>query len=174
MSNNYHNLRYCPVCGKDTYTLGGEKLFTCSSCGFDYYHNTAGACALIIEFENKVLFTVRKFDPYKGSLDLPGGFVDYYESVEEGLSREVKEELNLTVDSFKYMGSFPNEYVHKGVKYHTIDMIFTTKLNALENIKPGDDVQDYKLYNIESLDMNLIKLSSIRTAVEYYKSHKDK
>ena len=53
----------------------------------------------------------RAKEPAKGTLDLPGGFVDMYETVEDGMRREIKEETGLDVTEIQYLFSSPNVYV---------------------------------------------------------------
>jgi len=53
----------------------------------------------IIEKDNKYLFT-KRVDPnprYNGKWQLPGGGVEYGETPEEALKREIQEELGVTV-----------------------------------------------------------------------------
>ena len=54
-------------------------------------------------------------------LDLPGGFVDENERLEEALQREVKEELGISIDNWKYLTSQANRYLYKGIAYPTCD-----------------------------------------------------
>ncbi|MBU0975230.1 MAG: NUDIX hydrolase [Patescibacteria group bacterium] len=44
---------------------------------------------------NKILLIKRRYDPFKDHWALPGGLVDYGETVENSCLRELKEETNL-------------------------------------------------------------------------------
>lgn len=67
----------------------------CPQCG--RYSNRGLAVDAIIVRDGQVLLIERKNDPYKGHWATPGGFVDFDETVEQALAREVKEETGLTV-----------------------------------------------------------------------------
>ena len=65
----------------------------CKDCGFTYYANVCAAtAAFIVNDRGEILVVRRGKEPAKGTLDLPGGFVDMEESEEEGMRREVQEE----------------------------------------------------------------------------------
>ncbi|MGM5630364.1 NUDIX domain-containing protein [Apibacter raozihei] len=118
--------KYCPNCqSSDLNFSNGNKIY-CSNCDFEYYHNTAGAVAVIIQKNDEILLTVRNKDPKKGFLDLAGGFVDPAETVEHSCARELEEELKIVIDKskLKYINSNPNTYVYKDILYNTIDLFF--------------------------------------------------
>lgn len=165
------DIKYCPSCGKDQFKRTAEKLFVCNNCDFHYYHNPAAAAAVILEWDDKILLTVRKFDPGKGSLDLPGGFIDYHESGEEGLARELKEELNLDIEKFTYMQSFPNEYKYKEVQYYTLDQIYIARIEQVPHLQAADDISDFIWVKPKDIEMDKIALKSIKKAVSYYISN---
>ncbi|NBC84316.1 MAG: NUDIX domain-containing protein [Bacteroidetes bacterium] len=167
-----HKLNYCPRCGKKTWNRAEEKLYACNSCDFCYFHNVAAAVAMIIEIDEKILFTVRKYEPAKGLLDLPGGFIDYHESVEEGLRREIKEELNIEIVNPVYLTSFPNRYVYNDIQYHTLDMFFYLKMDQLPPITVSDDVSDYVLRYPSEIEPADFGLESIQHIMAYYQKHK--
>ncbi len=96
--------RWLPVC------CGGE-------CGFVFWDN-AKPCvtALIFNQKKELLMTVRGIEPEKGKLDLPGGFLHGEELPEEGLKRELKEELGVRVKAGKYIGSAVDNYFYQGIE----------------------------------------------------------
>jgi 8-oxo-dGTP diphosphatase len=53
--------------------------------------------ALILCDEDSIVLIKRKNEPYKGLWALPGGFVEYGETVEEAVIREAKEETGLDI-----------------------------------------------------------------------------
>jgi len=172
MNNNFYPeniLCYCPRCGSNNFNILNEKAKKCDDCNFVFYVNPAAATAAIIRNKKgEVLFTRRAQNPSKGMLDLPGGFVDHNESVEDALIREIKEELNLEVKSLSYWKSFPNEYLYGGLIYYTVDMIYFCEVESFENISAFDDIDAYEFLT-PSLDMvEQIGLPSIQQVVKQY------
>ena len=95
--------RYCPVCGSSSFEEQDEKSKRCKRCGFEYYLNPSAAVAAFVLNSKGQLLTLRRSKaPAKGTLDLPGGFADIGETIDEALMREVKEETGLTVTEFEF------------------------------------------------------------------------
>jgi NAD+ diphosphatase len=163
---------YCPQCASQNISKDSRKFFECPDCNFVYFHNPGAATAIILEQGGKILFAVRKLDPDKGMLDLPGGFLDYHESAEAAIRREVKEELNIDLGDIRYLGSFPNQYRYKGIVYHTSDFIYTGHLDDTANIKVADDVEDIVWLPAEKVPLEKIAFASIRNAIEKYLKEK--
>ncbi|MBW8189745.1 NUDIX domain-containing protein [Neiella marina] len=120
---------YCPQCGAASFACKQGTCYVCTSCQFEYFHNTAAAVAGLIECNGEYLLTRRAKEPGKNSLDLPGGFIDPKESLEQGLSREVFEELGIHVEHWQYFASAPNQYLYKNVRYNTLDTLFGCSLS---------------------------------------------
>ena len=155
-------LKFCPRCGGVHFEPYGEKANKCRDCGFVFYFNAATAVAVILRNEGKVLLTKRAFDPGKGTLDLPGGFVDPLESAEHAVDREIEEELNLKITEKKYCGSFPNTYVYGGVLYYTCDLVFECSVASFEHITATDDVSGFEFHHITEEVIALVGAESIK------------
>ena len=99
MKHPLESFVYCPRCGSHNFAINGERSRRCADCGLTYYANaSASTAAIITNSKGEVLLTTRAFEPAKGKLDLPGGFVDMYETAEEALIRELKEETGYITD----------------------------------------------------------------------------
>jgi NAD+ diphosphatase len=158
---------YCPRCGRKGLTWSEGKRWVCEACGFIYYHNMAAAVAAVILCDREILLTLRKHEPSQGMLDLPGGFVDYHETLEQALTREVEEELGLLMDSrdWRYLFSFPNRYEFAGITYLTADAFFLVELEAKPKISVDDDVAGSVWIGLDQVDLNEVGLDSIRYAI---------
>ena len=174
MNQSINNFRFCPRCGSDEFDKFCFKSFKCKNCGFHYYINSAAAVAAIIFNEKgELLLTVRAFEPAKGMLDLPGGFVDPGESAEETLSREIKEELNLDITEFSYFISFPNEYLFSGLTVHTIDFAFVCKVKNISDMRTADDVVGYVFVTKDNIEYSKIGGDSIKKIIRLFFTHKN-
>lgn len=156
-------LRYCPRCGGKHFEPFGDKANKCKDCDFVFYFNAATAVAVIIRNKDgKVLLTRRAYNPGKGMLDLPGGFVDPLESAESAVDREIAEELDLEITSKKYLGSFPNTYLYGGIVYFTTDLVFECSVKNLETIVAKDDVTSCDFYDITEEIIQQVSATSIK------------
>jgi mutator protein MutT len=162
------NVYYCPKCGEQSLRQYDPKKFECENCGFTFYKNPAAAVAGIIEYGGKIILTRRGKEPEKGKLDLPGGFVEVNETLEEALLREVKEELGISINDLSYLCSFPNQYPYKGIEYWTIDSIFVCKTGTLNIVCEVEEIERYELLDPKELDPEDLAFISIRNAVRRY------
>lgn len=166
---NTNCFTYCPNCGASTLVPRSIKSFGCESCGFGFYLNCASAAmALIFDMEKRLLATVRKNDPARGTLDLPGGFIEPGETLEQGLAREVKEELNLDIVHLSYLCSFPNTYVYDGVVYQVTDAAFVCGVRSLEGITAMNDIEGFEFLDLNGVDLSRFGLDSPKKVIQFY------
>jgi NAD+ diphosphatase len=162
-------IKYCLKCGSNEFTHDGNRLFHCQNCGFDFYINSSAAvAAVIVDEKGRILLTIRAFEPMKGYLDLPGGFVDPMESAENAVIREIKEELNLDVTSLKFLASFPSEYIFSGYSVYTTDLGFVAEVENFDSIKSNDDVAGFVFEHPDDIDYEKISSKSIESIIKYY------
>lgn len=159
--------KYCPKCGSDKFVENNIKSKRCEKCGFVYYFNSCAATvAVIINEKKELLVATRAHEPVKGTFDLPGGFVDMYETGEAAMSREVKEETGLDVDEMKYLFSVPNVYVYSGFEVHTLDLVYLCKVTDTHVLKAEDDVAKLEFIKISELNPDLFGLLSIKEVIQ--------
>lgn len=162
-------LKFCPKCGSPEFKISGERSLKCSSCGFHFFINASAAvAALVTDGAGKLMLVTRGVEPDYGKLDLPGGFVDPGETVENAVHRELEEELGLKIKSMRYLGSAPNEYVFSGFTVFTIDFAFEVIAESLENLKPMDDILDYRFYAENEFDYDDIPAPSMKQFVKFF------
>lgn len=161
--------RFCPACGSSHWVENNFKSKRCCDCGFVYYANPCAAtAAIIVNSKDEMLVVRRAKEPAKGTLDLVGGFVDMYETVEEGMRREIKEETGLEVGELQYLYSSPNQYLYSGMYVHTVDTDFLVRVP--DDVKPqaADDAADCLWIPIKDVNPADFGLLSIRHAVERF------
>lgn len=167
-----HPLRqfvYCPACGFRSFVDRNEKARTCQACGFTYYYNPSASVACFIkDAEGNLLLVRRAKEPAKGTLDLPGGFADLHETIEDTVCREVKEETGLTVKSCRYLFSLPNIYPYLGFDVHTMDLFFECEVDNFDQQKAADDAAEIVILSPRDINPDDFGLHSIKKAVRKY------
>ncbi len=158
--------RYCPVCGSQHFVINNFKSKKCEDCGFTYYANPCAAtAAFILNDRNELLVVRRAKEPAKGTLDLPGGFVDMYETAEEGMRREIKEETNMDIGEMEYLFSSPNVYQYSGLGVHTMDMDYLIRVSSNVTVHADDDAAECMWIPLQDVLPEDFGLTSIRNAV---------
>lgn len=163
--------KYCPICASPNFLINNELSKKCGDCGFTYYHNPRAATVAVIVNEVGEIFVCRRAkEPAKGTLDLPGGFVDLNESAEQGVAREVMEELGLEVKGVKYLFSKPNIYPYSGIIIDTMDLFFLCKVDTSKPILAMDDVAEVIKVKLQDLNPDDFGLRSIREGLRELKT----
>lgn len=158
---------FCPKCGSEQIDrFENNNAIKCKECGLEYYFNASGAVIAIIQNDKaEVLVTKRAYEPYKGKLDLPGGFIMPGENAEEALIREVKEELNIDIFDLEYCLSLSNKYPYSGLFVNTIDFVFKAKTGDMSHMKADDDVASFAFVKPEDLKPDDFGIDSVRQVV---------
>lgn len=160
------SFRYCPRCGEPGPALRAARELRCTACGLRFFFNAAAAAAAFIFFKGQLLVCVRAHDPGQGLLDLPGGFIEFGETIEAGLRREILEELNIEVTGLRYFMSAPNDYAFAGVPYKTADLFFRCEALSLDSMRPADDVGEVRLVAPRLVDLSQLAFASGRRAFQ--------
>ena len=95
---------------------------TCPSCGSNVkqYRNPFPTVDIIIEIDNGIVLIERRNEPFGWAL--PGGFVDYGESLETAAVREAREETSLEVSNLRLLGCYSDPSRDK--RMHTISAVY--------------------------------------------------
>lgn len=120
--------------------------------------------AAIIQKEELVLIAKRHKDSNEGGFwEFPGGKVEYLEDPEDGLIREIKEELNIKIKIEKIFGVSSGSYIKNSEKIHLILIFYLAsyksgklKMNDHEEIiwvKPAE----MKKYKFVKADRKIVK-----------------
>jgi ADP-ribose pyrophosphatase YjhB (NUDIX family) len=104
---------------------------------------------VIIETDDGIVVIERSNPPF--GFALPGGFVDYGESLEEAVSREAKEEVGVGLTDLKQFHTYSQP--DRDPRFHTVSTVFIA--HAQGKPKAGSDaagLRIVKLSEIEKLD----------------------
>ena len=110
------------------------------------YKNPVPTVDIIIEIGDKIILIERKNPPFGWAI--PGGFVDYGESLEKAAMREALEETSVHVELYEqfYTYSRPD----RDPRHHTITTVFLAR--ALKGTpKADDDAKSLELFTSDSL-----------------------
>lgn len=98
--------QFCGRCGEKMKDMEKEMAKKCPSCGLIQYTRISPAVIVGIFKENKILLA--RSPHFKGQMySILAGYVEPGESLEEGVKREVMEEVGIAVKNIKYFGSQP-------------------------------------------------------------------
>lgn len=127
--------------------MGQTKRTLCPSCGAEVreWKNPVPTVDIIIKIGDKVVLIERKNEPTGWAL--PGGFVDYGESLETAAIREAKEETGLDVFGLNQFRAYSDPL--RDPRQHNISVVFTAK--AVGEPKGGDDAKTARLFSRDDL-----------------------
>ena len=112
------------------------------------YRNPSLTADAVILIGGKILLVERGREPFKGRYALPGGFLDYGETIEECAVREVEEETGLRTMVLDLIGVYSSP--DRDPRGHTVTAAFLMRPMGGE-LRSGDDAVDVRLFPLDAL-----------------------
>jgi 8-oxo-dGTP diphosphatase len=119
----------------------------CPQCGhhFKSYKNPLPTVDIIIEVKDGIVLVARKNKPLGWAL--PGGFVDYGESLEQAAVREALEETGLHISLVRQLKTYSDP--DRDPRQHTISTVFIA--TAAGRPVAGDDAAEVEVFTRHNL-----------------------
>lgn len=113
-----------------------------------------GVGSVIKNSSGEILLLLRNKEPEKGCWSIPGGKVEMFETLEEAIKREVKEEVNVDIEIIKLI-TVTNHIISEE-QTHWVAPTFLAKIidGQVKNVEPQKHL-DLKWFNINSLPENI-------------------
>lgn len=159
--------RFCLACGGRLRPVReeGKRRLRCPRCGWTFYGNPVPAAVALVLRGRKILLGRRGAAPYKGTWDLPGGFLEGDETPEAALRRELKEELGVRIRSARFLGFFRETYGPRG--FPILAMVYRVRLAGTPRVT-ASDVSELSWFDRERLPFREIRFPSMRRALRRF------
>lgn len=139
------------------------------------YRNPTPTVDVIIEYQGGIVLIQRKNPPYGWAL--PGGYVDYGESLENAAIREAKEETNLKLKALRQFRCYSDP--QRDPRGHTVTTVFTALGKG--TLKAKDDAKALEVFTKDNLPQELAfdhgkiiqDYFSLKKDAQSRESHKD-
>lgn len=120
---------------------------SCPRCGENIksYRNPFPTVDIIIEISGGIVLIERRNEPYGWAL--PGGFVDYGETLENAAIREAGEETSLAIDNLRLLGCYSDPA--RDPRLHAISTVYVAQGAGVP--LAGDDAANLAIFSISSL-----------------------
>jgi len=125
-----------------------KEGLTCPNCGslVHRYRNPIPTVDIIIELEDKGIILIKRAkEPFGWAI--PGGFVDYGESLEDAARREAREETSLKVELLGQFGAYSDP--ERDPRHHTISVVFLARARGRPEAR--DDAIEVGVFTKEDL-----------------------
>jgi ADP-ribose pyrophosphatase YjhB (NUDIX family) len=125
-----------------------EAAEICPQCGQARvrYRNPVPTVDIIIEYRGQGLVLIERARPPEGWA-LPGGFVEYGESLEEAARREAREETGLEVELLGQLHTY--SHPQRDPRQHTITTVFVARGHGVP--RAASDARNLAVFTPESL-----------------------
>ncbi|MGC9554498.1 MAG: NUDIX domain-containing protein [Thermoplasmatota archaeon] len=95
-----------------------------------------------------LLLVQRGREPFRGRWALPGGFVEYGETVEAAVAREVREETGLETRVRRLLGVY--SHPERDPRGHTVSVVFLLEVTG-GTLRGGDDAARATWFSLDDL-----------------------
>jgi len=159
------NMKFCNNCGHKTtekIPLGDHQVrCVCTHCSTIQYVNPKVICGALALWEDKVLLCRRAIEPRYGLWTLPAGYMELYETMEQGAARETREEAEaeVNIEQLYCMYNIP--------RIGQIYVLF--KADLVEGqFGAGEETIESRLFTEEEIPWDELAFPSVERTLRHY------
>lgn len=152
-------MNYCSNCGSDKLNFkvpsgDNRKRMICAACHAIHYANPKIVAGCLPIYGDRVLLARRDIEPRLGFWNVPSGYLENGETVEEGALREVKEEVLAEVELIGMHALYSIPHINQ-VYIH-----FLAQLPGAESYGCGPESSEVRLFHEKDIPWDEIAFSS--------------
>lgn len=134
-------------------TMAFKAKKKCPNCGgeFEDYLNPLPTVDIIIELHGKGIILIKRKN-FPIGWAIPGGFVDYGDSLEDAAVREAKEETGLDVKLIRQLHTYSKP--ERDPRHHAISTVYIAK--ARGNPSAADDAAEVGIFTSDNLPSPIV------------------
>lgn len=133
----------------------------CDKCGTIFYENPKVVAGCLLVWDQKILLCKRATEPRSGYWTLPAGFMENYETVEEGALRETMEEAGAKSDNIKLFMLCNLPHISQVYMIYQGDL-----LNG--KYKAGPESEEVKLFSKDEIPWSELAFAVIEKTIKAY------
>lgn len=158
-------MNFCGNCGQKTVEkipLGDQQVRrVCSHCATIHYVNPKVICGALVIHDDKVLLCRRAIEPRYGLWTLPAGYMELFETMEQGAARETREEAEaeVSIEQLYCMYNIPRiGQIYVLFKAQLIDGKFGA----------GEETIESRLFSEDEIPWEQLAFPSVERTLRHY------
>lgn len=164
-------MNYCSHCGSHQLTfeipVGDNRCrYICQACSTIHYQNPKLVVGCLPIYEDKILICRRAIEPCYGLWNLPAGFLENQETVEEGAIRETWEEANTEVEILRLHCIYNLPHINQ-VYVHFLAKLKEARFSC------GNESLEVRLFEEKAIPWEELAFSSSKFALKKYIEYKE-
>ena len=153
--------RFCKQCGGEMKAKPGPQARECPDCGYQSFPRISPAVIVLVERGNRCLLA--RSPRFKGEFySVLAGFAEPGETLEETVSREVREETGIEVKDIRYFGSQPWPFPD------SLMIAFTAHYAGGEIKVDGEEILEARWFPADQLPNLPGKISIARQLIDWF------
>jgi ADP-ribose pyrophosphatase YjhB (NUDIX family) len=138
----------------------------CDRCGFVDYENPRIVVGSVATWRDRVLLCRRAIEPRSGYWTLPAGYLERYESPQEGALREAWEEARAKLEIDQLLGTYAITRISQ------VQLIYRARL-VNPDVAAGPESREVGLFSLDELPPpDQIAFPSVNWALEDFRAHR--
>ena len=123
----------------------------------------------VVFHNKKVLLVKRKNPPAKGQWAIPGGKLEWGETLQRAAEREIREETGIVIKAGDPVFTFEviDRNAHESIRYHYVIVDLEAKYVS-GTLKPGDDAVDAQWIGENEIPQLEINARTVELLLKYF------